>query len=155
MNIALFPGSFDPFTKGHEDLVHRALPLFDEIIIAIGINTTKQYFFSLEKRIAFIKDIFSEEKKVKVSSYENLTIDFAKQQNAKFILRGIRNSIDFEYERSIADMNKMMQPDVETVLLNCSPQFNMISSTIVREIIKSGGDASLFLPKSFQILFNN
>ena len=152
MKKAIFSGSFDPFTKGHEDIVLRALPLFDEIVIAIGVNTTKQYLFDLGKRKNAIEKLFSVEKKIIVKTYEGLTIDFAKQENTNFILRGIRNSIDFEYERSIADMNKKMVNDIETVFLNCSPNYAAISSTIVREIIKSGGDVKQFLPTNFEIL---
>jgi pantetheine-phosphate adenylyltransferase len=148
MNRALFPGSFDPFTLGHEDIVNRGLELFDEIIIGIGINTTKQNLFSIEERKKIIGTVFSHSKKVKVKMYETLTTEFAKEEKCKFILRGIRNQIDFEYEKSIAEMNKKLNSEIETVLLFCAAEFNSISSTIVREIYKSGGNIEQFVPKS-------
>ncbi|MFM2048992.1 MAG: pantetheine-phosphate adenylyltransferase [Bacteroidota bacterium] len=146
MKKAIFPGSFDPFTKGHFDIVNRALPLFDEIIIGIGHNTTKQYLLPLAQRIEQIEILFKGNSKIKVLTYEGLTTVFAAQMNCNYIVRGIRNTIDFEYEKSIADMNKKMDANIETIFLNCSPQLASISSTIVREIIKSGGDVSQFLP---------
>jgi pantetheine-phosphate adenylyltransferase len=148
MNKAIFPGSFDPFTIGHEDIVRRALPLFQEIIIAIGVNTTKQYLFDLNKRKTLIEAVFAGEAKIKVMTYEGLTVNFAAQQKCNFILRGLRNSIDFEYEKSIAEMNKKMNPAIETIFLNCAAEYASISSTIVREIIKSGGDAKIFFPSN-------
>lgn len=146
MKKAIFPGSFDPFTKGHFDIVNRALPLFDEIIIGIGNNTTKQYLLPLAQRIEQIEILYKDNSKIKVLTYEGLTTAFADKMNCNFIVRGIRNSIDFEYEKSIAEMNKKMNPNIETIFLNCSPDLASISSTIVREILKSGGDVSQFLP---------
>ncbi|MFM2225023.1 MAG: pantetheine-phosphate adenylyltransferase [Bacteroidota bacterium] len=146
MKKAIFPGSFDPFTKGHFDIVNRALPLFDEIIIGIGHNTTKQYLLPLAQRMEQIEILYKDNSKVKVLTFEGLTTVFAAKMNCHFIIRGIRNTIDFEYEKSIADMNKKMDANIETIFLNCSPQLASISSTIVREIIKSGGDVSQFLP---------
>ncbi|MBN1252293.1 MAG: pantetheine-phosphate adenylyltransferase [Bacteroidales bacterium] len=150
--IALFPGSFDPFTIGHEEIVRRALPLFDNIIVAIGYNSAKQGYFSLEKRINWIKDIFKDENKIIVDAYEGLTADYCVVKNAKFILRGLRTAADFEYERAIAQMNKMLKHDIETVFLLTKPEHSPISSTIVREIIRYGGDASQFVPKEIDLL---
>ena len=146
MKSAIFPGSFDPFTKGHFDIVNRVLPLFDEIIIGIGYNTTKQYLLPLQQRIEQIEILYSTNNKIKVITYEGLTTSFAAKMNCKFIVRGIRNSIDFEYEKSIAEMNKKIDSSIETIFLNCSPELSSISSTIVREILKSGGDITQFLP---------
>ncbi|MEW6468576.1 MAG: pantetheine-phosphate adenylyltransferase [Bacteroidota bacterium] len=143
---AVFPGSFDPVTKGHEDIVKRALPLFDEIVIAIGQNSTKNYFFPLEKRRAFIEAAFAGEQKIRTDIYDGLTIDYCRKIKASFILRGLRNPADFEFEKSIAQMNRAMAPDIETVLFLTAPELSAISSTIVRDIIRNGGDASPFLP---------
>ena len=147
MKICVFPGSFDPITSGHEDLVRRALPLFDKIIIAIGVNSQKNSLFTLEKRIQSIKSVFADEPKVSVDSFENLTANFCKKVKAKWILRGLRNASDFDYEKTISQLNFIVGDGVETVFLISQPQFSHISSTIVREIIKGGGDASPFLPK--------
>jgi len=145
--IALFAGSFDPFTKGHESIVLRALPLFDKIIIGIGYNSNKKDFFSLEKRMKWIKQTFQNvSNNVEVTSYEGLTIDFARKVNANYLLRGLRTSSDFEYERAIAQTNKMMMPEIESVFLLTTPEMTPITSTIVRDIIRHGGDASQFLP---------
>ncbi|MCB0508119.1 MAG: pantetheine-phosphate adenylyltransferase [Chitinophagales bacterium] len=151
--IAIFPGSFDPITIGHVDIVKRAIPLFDEIIIAIGVNTQKKYLFELEQRIDWIKKVFKENPSVKVESYNGLTINFCVQKNAKYIIRGIRSSADFEYEKTIAQLNKMMQPEVDTFLILSSPELSAISSTIVREIIIGKGDTSKFLPKEVEIKY--
>lgn len=145
--IAVFPGSFDPFTIGHKSIVERAVPLFDKIIIAIGINDSKKEFFPVETRKNWIKKIFVDQPSVKVVVYEGLTIDFCKKNNADFILRGLRTSSDFEYERAIAQVNKMMFDSIETVYLLTLPEHSAISSTIVREILKHNGDASKLLPK--------
>ncbi len=147
---AIFPGSFDPITKGHEAIVLRALPLFDEIIIAIGHNTTKQTSFTLEKRLDMLKKVFGHEPKIKIEYFEGLTVDYCKKNHISFILRGLRNSSDFNYEQSIAQMNRTLNPNVETMLLFCDPEFSAISSTIVREIIKSGGNPSPFIPKALE-----
>jgi pantetheine-phosphate adenylyltransferase len=149
--IALFPGSFDPFTIGHESVVTRALPLFDKIIVAVGYNSAKSGFFPLEKRIKWIEEIFISEKKIEVQSYEDLTASFCKKVGARYILRGLRTAADFEYERAIAQMNKMLDYDIETVFLLTKPEHSPISSTIVREVIRYGGDASQFVPKQVNL----
>ena len=149
--IAIFPGSFDPFTVGHESIVNRAIPLFDQIIIMIGFNSNKQSFFPLEKREKWINDVFSHEPKVTVECYEGLTVDFCKKVNAGYILRGLRTSADFEFERAIAQVNKMMLPYIESVFLLTSPAHSSINSTIVRDIIFHGGDASKFLPAALNM----
>jgi pantetheine-phosphate adenylyltransferase len=151
MKICVFPGSFDPITSGHVDLVKRALPLFDKIIIAIGINTQKKYLFSLEQRKDWIKDVFKDEPKVSVDIFENLTADYCKRVEAAWILRGLRNASDFDYEKTISQLNFIVGKGVETMFLISQPEFSHISSTIVREIIKGGGDASPFLPKEIKI----
>jgi pantetheine-phosphate adenylyltransferase len=148
---AIFPGSFDPFTVGHESIVMRALPLFDRIIIAIGHNINKEYYFPLENRVEWIKKVFKGNTKVEIKTYKGLTVDFCKQVNARYILRGLRTASDFEYERAVGQMNKAMYPEIETVFLLTMPQHTAINSTIVRDIIRYGGDASLFLPKEFKI----
>jgi pantetheine-phosphate adenylyltransferase len=150
-NIAIFPGSFDPITRGHEDVVRRALPLFDEIIVAVGENSAKNYFFSLEKRLSFIKNAFNDVSKVKVETYNGLTIDYCKKMDASFILRGLRNPADFEFEKAIAQMNKAMAPQVDTVFIITAPELSAISSTIVRDILKHKGDASQFVPKGIEL----
>lgn len=147
---AVFPGSFDPITIGHIDLVNRALPLFDEIIIAIGINSQKQTLFDLDKRIEWITSAFGSEPRIKVDSFNGLTVHYCKKVNARFIIRGIRNASDFDYEKTISQINHIVGDAVETVFLISGPEFSHISSTIVREIIKGGGDASPFLPKNVQ-----
>jgi pantetheine-phosphate adenylyltransferase len=149
--ICVFPGSFDPITAGHADLVKRALPLFDTIIIAIGINSQKSSLFSLEQRTAWIKDVFKGENKVVVDTFENLTATYCKTVNAHWILRGLRNASDFDYEKTISQLNFIVGDGVETFFLISQPQFSHISSTIVREIIKGGGDASPFLPNEIII----
>lgn len=145
--IAVFPGSFDPITKGHSDVVLRAVPLFDEIIIAIGVNSQKQALFSLEQRIEWIKEVFKNEKKVKVESYEGLTVNFCEKKKAQYLLRGIRSAADFEYEKTIAHLNNDMLPGLETILILSKPELSSISSTIVREIIRGKGKVSKFVPK--------
>lgn len=148
---ALFPGSFDPITKGHESIVRRALPLFDEIIMAIGINEQKTGFFTLEKRKAWIANVFREEPKVRVITYEGLTVDLCQKLGVRFILRGLRTSADFEFERSIGQMNKKMLPDLETVFLLTTPEHTALNSYIVRDIIRNGGDASQFIPDAINL----
>ncbi len=149
--IAIFPGSFDPFTVGHESIVNRAIPLFDKIIIMIGNNSNKRSFFSVEKREIWINEIFKNEPKVTVECHEGLTVDFCKKVNAKYILRGLRTSADFEFERAIAQVNKMMHPQIESVFLLTMPEHTPINSTIVRDIILHGGDASIFLPAALNM----
>jgi pantetheine-phosphate adenylyltransferase len=151
MKICVFPGSFDPITSGHVDLVKRALPLFDKIIIAIGINAQKKYLFSLEQRQDWIKEVFKDEPKVSVDTFENLTADYCKRVEAAWILRGLRNASDFDYEKTISQLNFIVGEGVETLFLISQPAFSHVSSTIVREIIKGGGDASPFLPKEIKI----
>lgn len=146
MKKAIFPGSFDPITKGHESLVLRSLDLFDEIVIAIGNNVDKKYMFSLEQRIKFIEDTFKAYDKVTVQSYEGLTIDFCKSVNAKYMLRGLRNSADFGFEKPISQMNRELNSSIETVFLITNPELSAISSSIIRDIIINKGDASQFLP---------
>jgi pantetheine-phosphate adenylyltransferase len=149
--IAIFPGSFDPFTVGHESIVKRAIPLFDKIIIMIGYNSNKRSFFPVETRLKWINEVFKNETSVTVESYEGLTVDFCKKVKAKYILRGLRTSADFEFERAIAQVNKMMHPQIESVFLLTMPEHTPINSTIVRDIILHGGDASSFLPAALNI----
>jgi pantetheine-phosphate adenylyltransferase len=149
--IAVFPGSFDPFTIGHEAIVLRALSLFDEIIVAVGANALKKSFYSLATRKEMITKVFENEPKVKIAHYEGLTVDFCKMNSAGYILRGLRTSADFEFERAIAQVNKAMAPGIESVFLLTIPEHTPITSTIVRDIIRSGGDASIFLPASIRI----
>lgn len=153
MKTALFPGSFDPITIGHEDVIKRALPLFDKIIIGIGINTNKKYLFSLEQRINWIKKVFENEAKVEVQHYNGLTVNFCEKINATTILRGLRNSSDYNYESTIAQMNQQLNPTIETVFLQTTPHLSAINSTIVRDIIINKGDASKFVPKNIQADF--
>jgi pantetheine-phosphate adenylyltransferase len=147
MRRAIFPGSFDPITLGHVDIINRALPLFDEIIIAIGINSDKSYMFSLEDRIQFIKENYTNEPKVKVETYTGLTIDFCKKLKVDFILRGLRNPADFEFEKAIAQTNRKLS-NIETVFLLTSATTSYISSSIVRDILRNGGNATGFVPTS-------
>jgi len=149
--IAIFPGSFDPFTVGHESIVRRALPLFDKIIIMIGYNSNKKPFYPLEKRKNWIKKVFEDEPSISVGKFEGLTVDYCKKVHANYILRGIRTAADFEYERAIAQINKKMHPEIETVFLLTKPEHTPITSTIVRDILRHGGDASIFLPKALDI----
>lgn len=144
--ICLFPGTFDPITLGHVDIIKRALPLFDKIIIAVGRNAGKAPMFSTEQRLKWIEDIFAGEDKISAAVYDGLTVDYCKQVKANYILRGIRYVSDFEYEKTIADANRTLDPGIETFFLTCEPKYTSVASTIVRDIIRNGGDASLFLP---------
>ena len=144
--IAVFPGSFDPFTIGHESIVCRSLHLFDEIVVAIGKNSTKANMFTLDQRFQWISDIFKDVPQVRVISYEGLTVDFCKEIGARFILRGLRTSSDFNYERPIAQMNKALADEVETIFVTALPEHVAISSSIIRDIVRNGGDASPFVP---------
>ncbi len=147
---ALFPGTFDPFTIGHESLVRRGLELVDEIVIAIGINESKKTYFSLEKRIEMIRELYRNEPRVRVGSYDSLTIEYAQEVGAKFIIRGIRSVTDFEYEKTIADMNRTIS-GIETFVLFTEPEFTHISSTHVRELLRYGHDVSGFVPKGLSL----
>lgn len=144
--IAIFPGSFDPFTVGHDSIVRRGLPLFDEIVIGVGINDKKRPLYPTQQRVEFISELYADEPRIKVVSYEDLTIDLAQRIGAQFILRGLRSVKDFEYERDVAAMNKKLG-GVETVLLLTEPQHAAISSSVVRELISYGRDVTRFLPK--------
>ena len=144
--IAIFPGSFDPFTVGHESIIKRAIPLFDQIIIMIGFNSNKRSFFPIEKRERWINEVFKNEPNVSVQCHEGLTVDFCKKVNAQYILRGLRTSADFEFERAIAQVNKKMYPQIESIFLLTMPEHTPINSTIVSDIISHGGDASMFIP---------
>lgn len=150
-HIAIFPGSFDPITKGHESVVLRALPLFDEIIIAIGENTAKKEFFPLQQRLEWIEKTFENNPKVKVESFSSLLVDFCKEKNAKYVLRGLRNSIDFQYERNIALVNQELYHDLETIFILTKPEDTAISSSFVREILSFGGDVTKFIPSKIEI----
>ncbi len=151
MRTAVFPGSFDPVTRGHESLIIRALGLFDKVIIAIGENSTKSSFYPLEKRIHWLREVFKDHPGVVVDHYSGLTIDYCKKQQASFILRGLRTSADFAYEWSIGQVNKQLQPDIETVFLLAEPQYAAIHSSLVREVIKNGGDPGLFVPEGLSL----
>ncbi|MCD2421198.1 pantetheine-phosphate adenylyltransferase [Niabella pedocola] len=146
--ICLFPGTFDPITLGHVDIINRALPLFDKIIVGIGINTSKSPMFSPEKRLSWIKGIYPDSSRIEGAIYEGLTVNFCKEIGAHFILRGIRYVSDFEYEKTIADANRTLDPTIETVFLTGEPKYTSVASTIVRDIIKNNGDASPFLPEA-------
>jgi|ERR1041385_698086 pantetheine-phosphate adenylyltransferase len=150
-NIAVFPGSFDPFTRGHESIVKRVLPLFDYVIVAIGINSHKNYFFPLEKRKLWIQNVFAGEKKVMVESFSGLTIDFCRKSKAKFIVRGLRTTTDLEFEKAIAQMNKTMAAEIETLFILPTPELSAINSTIIRDIVRNGGDASSFVPPAVDL----
>lgn len=143
---AIFPGSFDPFTKGHEDIVLRGLELFDHIIIAIGHNSKKQRYFDIDLMITCIEKTFANKEQVSVLTYDQLTATLAREKDARFLLRGLRNTTDFEYENSIAQLNKSLNKELESVFLITSPQYAAISSTIIREVHKYKGDVSDFLP---------
>lgn len=146
MKIAVFPGSFDPITSGHENLVRRAIPLFDKIIVAIGVNSQKNYLFPLEQRLEWLKIVFEDEPKIEVSYFIGLTAHYCQKVEAKYLLRGLRNASDFDYEKTISQLNHIVGDGIETLFLISEPQFSHISSTIVREIIKGGADPSPFLP---------
>ena len=145
--ICLFPGTFDPITLGHVDVIHRAVALFDKLVIGVGINSSKQPMFTVEQRTGWIQEIFKNDPRIEVTGYEGLTVDYCRKIDARFILRGIRYISDFEYEKAIADMNRMLVPDIETIFLTCSPLYSTISSTLVRDVIRNGGNASMFMPE--------
>ena len=150
MKKAVFPGSFDPITIGHVDIVKRGIKVFDEIIIAVGDNTDKKYMFPKEKRVEFVKQIFNNYDNVKIESYDGLTVDFCKKNNIEFMIRGLRNPADFEFEKSIALTNREMT-DIETIFFLTSPENSFISSSIVRDLIRNNGDYKLFIPKGITL----
>jgi len=145
--ICLFPGTFDPVTLGHVDIINRAIPLFDKIIVGIGKNTIKAPMFSAEQRLAWIEEIYKDKPCIEGAIYEGLTVHFCKKVNAGFILRGIRYVSDFEYEKTIADANRTLDNSIETIFLTGEPKYTSVASTIVRDILRNGGDASPFLPE--------
>ena len=145
--VAVFPGSFDPITVGHVDIISRALPLFDKVIIGIGINSQKKYLFPLEQRINCIKKVFEQDPKIEIESYSGLTVKFCEQKNASFILRGLRSSSDFQFERAIAQMNQSMKPNIETIFILANPSLAAVTSSIVRDIYVNDGDISQFIPQ--------
>ena len=150
--VAVFPGSFDPITKGHVAIVKKALPLFDKVIIGIGTNSLKKCFFDLDQRKSHLRTVFKLESNIEIMSYEGLTVDFCKKQNANFIVRGLRDVKDFEYEKNIAIMNNKISPDIETIFFTTDPEYVAINSRIVRDIIKNGGDVTQFLPNEISEL---
>ncbi len=153
MLTCLFPGTFDPVTLGHIDIIDRALPLFDKFIIGIGRNSSKEPMFPEEKRLNWLKEIYKDNPNVDAIAYDGLTVECCKTVGANFILRGIRYVNDFEYEKAIADMNRSLDNNLETIFLTCLPQYTSIASTLVRDVIRNGGNASPFLPKEvFQTL---
>ncbi len=149
--VAVFPGSFDPFTVGHENIVLRGLSLFDKIIVAIGVHSTKQPLLKIEARVEMVNQVFKAYDQVSADSFEGLTVDYCRKVNATHMLRGIRTSADFEYERAIAQINKRMLPTVESIFLLTTPEHTPVNSTIIRDIIRNGGDASQFLPEGMDI----
>ena len=148
---AVFPGSFDPVTIGHVDIVTRALAVFDNIVIGIGVNSSKQSLFPLEKRMEWLGKVFEGEPNIEVEQYQGLTVDFCNNVGAKFIVRGLRSVADFEFERTIAQMNRSMYGDIETVFIVSSPELSAVNSTIIREILKNGGDVSKFVPAAIDL----
>lgn len=147
LRICLFPGTFDPVTLGHIDIINRAIPLFDKIYVGIGINSSKSPMFSAEQRMEWFKEIYKDKPNVESVIYDGLTVNYCKSINAHFILRGIRYVSDFEYEKTIADANRTLDPDIETIFLTGEPKYTSVASTIVRDIIRNGGNASPFLPE--------
>lgn len=151
MKTAVFPGSFDPITAGHVDLVRRAVPLFDKIVVAVGVNSQKKYLFPLEERLEFLRKVFADEPRVEIGSFEGLTAHYCRSIGAQYLLRGLRNASDFDYEKTISQLNGIVGEGLETIFLISAPAYSHISSTIVREIIKGGGDASPFLPEGVEV----
>lgn len=152
--IALFPGTFDPVTLGHTDIIDRSLNLFDKLYIGIGKNANKQPMFSDEQRLQWLTEIYKEEPRVEALIYEGLTVECCRSVNANYVLRGIRYVSDFEYEKVIADMNRSLDPHIETIFLTCSPQYTSVASTLVRDIIRHGADAGMFLPEPVRLSVN-
>jgi len=151
MKICLFPGSFDPITIGHIDIIKRALPLFDQLIVGIGVNAGKQPMFSTEQRLHWIRECFKDEPKVRAEAYSGLTTEFCKSLGARYILRGIRYVSDFEYEKSIADLNHQLESTVETIFLTPSPELSSVSSTLVRDVMRNNGHYQLFVPENVRL----
>jgi pantetheine-phosphate adenylyltransferase len=149
--IAVFPGTFDPFTIGHQSIVSRALPLFDKIIIAIGVNSSKQAMFSLEQRKRWINESFPGESKISIDSFSGLTVNYCLEKGANYILRGLRSSADFNYERAIAQMNHAMRKEIETVFIMSLPEHSAISSTILRDILRNNGNVDAYVPSQIKI----
>jgi len=153
MKIALFPGSFDPITKAHVDILKRSLPLFDKVVIGIGLNSTKSAYLTIEKRKEMLRAVFANEPKVEVQTYEGLTVEFCKKIKSNFMIRGIRTVSDFEYEKAIAQMNHALVPEIESIFIVSKPGYSSISSTIVRDIMRNNGDVKQFIPKeAFDLL---
>ncbi len=149
--IAVFPGSFDPVTRGHEDIISRAAPLFDKIIVAIGQNQDKKSFFSIGKRLDFLKTIFKHVPNIVIEKYSGLTVDYCREVGAQYILRGLRTSADFEFERSIAQVNKKLYPEIETVFFLTLPEFTALNSSVVRDILRHGGNVDQFIPQGLEL----
>lgn len=149
--IAVFPGSFDPVTKGHESIIRRSLGLFDKLIIAMGENSQKQFYFTLEQRLGWLHELFDRERKVEIVHYNGLTVELCRREGARYIVRGLRTSADFEFERGIGQMNRLMVPDIETVFLLSEPEYASLSSSIVRDILRHGGDVSRFIPQGITL----
>ncbi len=153
MKIALFPGSFDPITKAHVDILRRSLPLFDKVVIGIGLNSTKAPYLGIDIRKSMLKAVFAKEPKVEVQTYEGLTVEFCKKINATYMIRGIRTVSDFEYEKAIAQMNHALVPEIESIFIVSKPGYSSISSTIVRDIMRNNGDVRQFIPpEAFELL---
>ncbi len=148
---AVFPGSFDPITKGHEDVIRRAVALFDTVLVAVGSNSTKQYMFTEEQRLRFIRQTFSDEPKVQVEPYTGLTVEYCRKMDAGFLIRGLRNPADFEFEKAIAHANRKLMPGLETVFFLTGSGLSYVSSSIVRDVLRNGGDYTLFVPDSVRI----
>ncbi|MBE0637922.1 MAG: pantetheine-phosphate adenylyltransferase [Bacteroidales bacterium] len=151
IKIAVFPGSFDPITKGHEDIIRRAVPLFDKIIVAIGQNQDKKVYFPIHKRLEFLKTVFKDYPSIVVEEYSGLTVDYCKQVGAQYILRGLRTSADFEFERSIAQVNKQLHPEIETIFLLTLPEYTALNSSVVRDILRHGGNPEQFIPEGLKL----
>ncbi len=151
LKIAVFPGSFDPITVGHESIIKRAIPLFDKIIVVIGINADKKCMFSLEQRIIWLQETFHNCPTIEITSHQGLTVDFCKSVGAEYILRGLRTSADFEFERSIGQTNKAIYPEIDTVFMLTLPEHTFINSSIVRDIFRNGGDVSNFIPENINL----
>jgi pantetheine-phosphate adenylyltransferase len=149
--IAIFPGSFDPITRGHEDVINRAAALFDKIIVSIGKNREKKHYFTIEKRIGFLKQVFDGNPKIEVDIYEGLTVDYCRMVGAQYILRGLRTSADFEFERSIGQVNKKLYPEIETVFFLTHPEYTALNSSVVRDILSHNGDPSMFIPQGLNL----